>query len=124
MQRLMRYASQIILSKYHKFVKFIFQAYSRNSEIVLSRGGYSHSQFSRVDYLWPLDTWRIYLVSGRPRKMPNFLTVIKPMDQTTWLLLTLSIPTMILSIFVIDRLYGKQRNTTLQNILHQSKLMG
>ena len=86
----------------------------------MSRNGYYHSQLSRVDYLWPLDTWRIYLVSGRPRRMPNFLTLINPMDRTTWLLLTLSIPTMISSIFVVDKLYGRQRNTTRRNILHRS----
>ena len=53
--------------------------------------------------------------------MPNFLTIINPMDQTTWLLLTLSVPTMILSIFVVDRLYGRQRNDRQKYILHQSK---
>ena len=45
--------------------------------MVISRAGYNFFQYKRVDYLSPLGRWGIYPISGRARKVPNYLTLVK-----------------------------------------------
>ena len=53
------------------------QAANRSCELVISRAGYNFFQYKRVDYLSPLGRWGIYPISGRARKVPNYLTLVK-----------------------------------------------
>ena len=61
-------------------------------------------------------------MSGRPKTIKNYLTLMKPFDKLTWLSLALSIPSMVVAIFVVDKYYAKWNNLSMSNILHQSKV--
>ena len=56
------------------------QAANRSCELVISRAGYNFFQYKRVDYLSPLGRWGIYPISGRARKVPNYLTLVKGLN--------------------------------------------
>ena len=99
----------------------LFQAWSRNSDMVLSRSSYDYSQLSRVDYLWPLGTHGIYPVTGKRREIKNYLTMIKPFDKYTWGLLAVSVTVVISTFLVVDKFYIMWKNTRSRVMIHQSK---
>ena len=83
---------------------------------------YDYSKRDQLDYLSHLGSWDIYPVSGTPRETNNFLTLIKPFDKYTWILLAISVVLVALAIIIIDLGHASWKNVTVKDILHQGKM--
>ena len=90
--------------------------------MVLSRSGYHYPRLCQVDYLWPLDSWEIYPVTGKRREIKNYLTMIKPFDKYTWGFLAVSVTGVISTFLAVDKLYIMWKNTRTRVMFHQSKI--
>ena len=75
-----------------------------------------------MDYLSHLGSWDIYPMSGKPREIRNFMMLIKPFDNYTWIFLAFSVLLIALSITFIDFGHAALKNATLKDIYHQSMM--
>ena len=98
----------------------ISQAENRSCELVINRGGYSFFQYRRVDYLSHLGNWGIYPISGRAKKVPNYLTLIKPFDKYTWAWVAAAVTAIAAAFACIDYLYAFWKNLNTRNIFFKS----
>ena len=73
-----------------------------------------------MDYLSHLGSWDIYPTSGKPKEIRNFMMLIKPFDNYTWIFLAVSVALVALATASIDYGHAVLKNVTLEDILHQS----
>ena len=88
---------------------------------MISRAGYNYFQYTRVDYLSPLGRWGIYPISGRARKVQNYLTLMKPFDEYTWAWVAASASAVIAALACTDYYLALRKNLSTRGILSNSK---
>ena len=57
--------------------------------------GYSPSRFTAIDFSHPLGPYQTNWHSRLPRKLPPYTNLIKTFDKTTWILIGLSISSVV-----------------------------
>ena len=85
-------------------MKLLFQAQKRTAELVIGRCGYCPKRGRIADYLAHMGSYDIYPLSGGPRKIQNYLTLIKPFDGLIWTSVAASVVATTLTLVMIDKL--------------------
>ena len=90
----------------------------RSIDVVFMRVPFSTIKY--IDYMNYVASLEFYPISGRLRKKPNFLTLTNPFDIYTWILLLLTILSLILSLVLIEKVYLSKMRYPSKNFWQQS----
>ena len=82
----------------------MFQANRREVDLALVRENYAHADVpAHNDFLGLVGSYELVFASGIPETTLNYATMFKPFDNYIWAFTALSILSVILTFFVIDK---------------------
>ena len=77
-----------------------------------------HNEF---EFIGPLGRPYVYqFLSGKPREIQNYPTLIKPFDEYAWALIAASVISVTIAIVLIDTVFSSWSKTSRTGILLQS----
>ena len=97
-----------------------FQSQEREVDITLVHVLYASETYVQNDFIGPLTTYDIHLMSGAPKPRSNMLTLIKPFDPSVWRLLIASVVAVSISLVLINKIDNKISNKQVQETPLQS----
>ena len=62
-------------------------------------------------------------ISGSPKEIQNYLTLIKPFDEYSWAFIAASVISITISLVCIDTAFATWTKTSKRGILHQSIIL-
>ena len=89
--------------------------------MALVRLPFDFTSYKYIDYLSYISSWEIYPISGRLQEIPNFLTVTNPFDKYVWMWLLISVPALMTSFIMIEKLYRTQMKSSTRHLVNRSK---
>ena len=70
------------------------------------RLGYARHRFMRNDFIGPVGSYDLHLISGAPPERSEYLTLTKPFDSFTWVFTLISLVTVSIALICIEKLYA------------------
>ena len=99
-----------------------FQTYDRKVDLLLRPTSYTHQRYTRIDYLNHISSYEKYAYSRQPRKLPNFLTIINPMDNYIWLFLIITVLAMLVALVTIDKFFSWWNVIIYEDTIYKSNM--
>ena len=70
------------------------------------RLGYARHRFMRNDFIGPVGSYDLHLISGAPPERSEYLTLTKPFDSFTWVYTLISLVTVSIALLCIEKLHA------------------
>ena len=84
----------------------MFQSNNRETDISMVRLAYARHRYLQNDFIGPVGSYDLHLISGPPPERSEYLTLTKPFDSFTWIFTMISLVSVSIALIIIEKLHA------------------
>ena len=97
------------------------QSGQRKVDLCFVRNFYNSDGFLENDFMGPVGSYDFHVIYGAPKKINNYLKLVRPFNNQIWASFFVSLVTIYVSLILTNKIYAAWSNSAMIETPYQSK---